>query len=222
MTGNNYASLARMIWEGPEDYSAMHRGRDRIEVAFDSLTELFREGKPFREVREEIAELLKPCQDYHIDLIPEDEPFHSSPGERQVAKGELITLDCSLKLDNLWTDRTVTVACGEVDDKRRLLLETARKAFMTVRDYSIPGAPFRYVIEKLNDFLKEGPCGLVPDCGGHGIGYELHQGEDYIYSNSESDQIIPVGSAFTVEPVIFLNEGKRKLYAYFEDTIIPD
>ena len=136
-------------------------------------------------------------------------------------KGELITIDCALRLRKLWADRSVTLAVGEVDEKRRMLLKTARKAFLLVKEACLPGTPFCRIAGELGSFLADSPCCLVPGCGGHGIGASLHQGEDYIYSNPGKHQVMPEKGAFTVEPVLSRTPmGNEILYAYYEDTII--
>ncbi len=217
---DNYNRLAGMIWGEPDDYSEMEEGRRIIEKIFLKAPELLVEGRTFGDVRQELESLLPPYRSLNLELIPEEEPFHCSPDERRVKKGEIVTLDCSLRLNRLWADRAVSLAVGRVDESRRVLLHAARKAFLLVKEASTGGVPFVSVSNRLERFLEGTPCSLVPDCGGHGIGMSLHQDSDYIYSRPDKDLLIPEWGAFTVEPVISLGVGGKKLYAYFEDTII--
>ena len=217
---DNFNRLAGMIWGEPEDYSEMEEGRRVIEKIFLKAPELLVEGRTFGDIRRELERLMPPYRSLNLELIPEEEPFHCSPDERQIRKGEIVTLDCSLRLNRLWTDRAVSLAIGTVDESRRLLLNTARKAFLLVKEASIGGVPFVSVSHRLEKFLEGTTCSLVPDCGGHGIGMSLHQDHDYIYSRPDKDLLIPESGAFTVEPVITLGADGKKLYAYFEDTII--
>jgi methionine aminopeptidase len=220
MSDDNWTALACMLWDDPIDYTEMEMGRRKIESIIEFLPRILVEGKTFGQAVDELLELLHPYKECCLDLIPEEEPFHSCPKKRVIKEGEIVTLDCSLKADRLWADRAYTFAVGTVDEHRLTLLDMARDAFYTVRDASLPGVSFRAIIEQLESLLEKSPCFLVPKCGGHGIGYSLHQGEEFIYSDRESTMTIPHKGAFTVEPVIGLEYNGVILYAYFEDTII--
>lgn len=211
-----------MVWDEPIDFALMEEGRQIIERLFDYVKNADHRGHTFRDVRDRIIELLPTLEDYHIDLIPEDIPYHRTPEERVIKEGELITLDCAVKHKGLWADRACTVSTGSLDKIRRELLLTAQGAFSTVKKESRPGASFREVITALNKEVDKGLCRVMPNCGGHGIGYELHQGAEYIYSEVDSTLVIPDHEAFTVEPVIYIEVAGQKLYAYFEDTILPE
>jgi hypothetical protein len=216
----NFTSLARQIWGEEEDYNEMRQGQECISYVFSLFPDLIRRKSCYEDLRREIKRLLSPCAECVIDLIPEETAYHSFGKGRDIREGELITLDCTLKLETCWVDMARTWAVGNVSEERETLLRNAERVFYGALGLSSPGSPFSKVCREIGRILEDGPCRLVPDCGGHGIGRAIHQGQDYIYSSVDSDLLYPTEGAYTVEPVIALDRAEGTLYAYFEETLV--
>ncbi|MBN2625921.1 MAG: M24 family metallopeptidase [Spirochaetales bacterium] len=216
----NFSSLARQIWGEEEDYLEMKQGRERISYVFSLFPDLIKKKGCFEDLRSEIKRLLSPCAECVIDLIPEETAYHSFSMGRDIREGELITLDCTLKMETCWVDMAKTWAVGSVSCERENLLKDAERVFYGALGLSRPGSPFSKVCREIERILEESPCRLVPDCGGHGIGRAIHQGQDYIYSTKDSGLFHPTEGAYTVEPVIALDTEEKTLYAYFEETLV--
>lgn len=220
---NKYSSLANHIL-GDNTYHSMIEGKKRLSAFFSTLPPVLKAGLSYKELSVYSREILSPYEDLILSIIPEEIPFHYDRLDRYLEEGSLITVDCAIKIDRLWADGAATFGVGRLDKRRQSFLNKAEKVFLLAKEHSIRGTSFSETQKAISDFLKEGPCQLVENCGGHGIGYSLHQGCDYIYSDRESTLVFPMDEAFTVEPVISFSlgdEGSKEIFAYFEETLIP-
>lgn len=140
---------------------------------------------------------------------------HAMPGKEKFRPGDLIVIDMGCVCNGYASDQTRTVALGRVPDEARKIYEITREAQQLGTDSARPGMPgkeldalVRGYIEKhgYNDFFGHGL--------GHGVGVEVHE-KPRLGKTSEDN--LPVGSVFTIEPGIYL---PGKFGVRIEDTVI--
>ncbi|NLD34667.1 MAG: aminopeptidase P family protein [Clostridiales bacterium] len=127
---------------------------------------------------------------------------HAIPGDRQVQRGDLITLDFGAKYGRYCADMTRTVALGEPGDKLRHIYDTVLEAQMLCQDALAPGKDCRAIDRMARDVIAREGYGEYFGHGlGHAVGIDIH--EEPRLSQTATAQLAP-GMVMTVEPGIYL------------------
>ena len=105
----------------------------------------------------------------------EDEITHGVPGDRVLESGEIVTIDCGVRLDGWCADAAVTVPVGEVCPERRELIETNESLLWLAIRMIRPGRRWSEIAEALQNAALDSDFGVVEEFTGHGIGQQLHE-----------------------------------------------
>ena len=92
---------------------------------------------------------------------------HGIPGNTQIKKGDLITMDTGAMLAGYHSDMTRTVALGYVNDEQRAIYNTVLKAQLAVIDGARPGMRCCDVDKIARDIIET----PYPNTFGHGLGH---------------------------------------------------
>jgi len=144
-----------------------------------------------------------------------DEVVHGIPGDRVLAGGDIVTIDCGVRCDGWCADAAVTVAVGTVrDDVRRLLEATAGVLALAV-EMIRPGIRWSAVARAMQARAEAGGFGVVQDYVGHGIGRALHeqpQAPGFLSSDFERwhDFTLAEGMTLAVEPMLTLGSAATR------------
>ncbi|WP_266095025.1 type I methionyl aminopeptidase [Microlunatus elymi] len=151
-------------------------------------------------------------------LSVNDEIVHGIGGDRVLADGDLISIDCGAIVEGWHGDAAITVEVGAVAAERRHLSQATRSAMW----HGIAAArlggrvtDISAAIEARVDALEvdhERPYGIVEGFVGHGIGSAMHQEPDVPNAGrpGRGPKIIP-GLALAVEPMLTLGEPDHRL-----------
>lgn len=141
-----------------------------------------------------------------------EEVIHGIPTEDKVIReGDLVSIDFGVEYEGWYGDAAITVAVGDVSDRKRRLVEGVEKSLYAGISVCIPGNSLRDVAKAIEGTLKEYRLTPVCDYGGHGIGRKPHE-EPHVtncLSNSE-DIVIKDGMVLAIEPIAHLGRGKIK------------
>ncbi|MBS1712288.1 MAG: aminopeptidase P family protein [Armatimonadetes bacterium] len=127
---------------------------------------------------------------------------HAHPGERRIARGDFVTIDCGGRLDGYCSDITRTFVAGEASDRHREIYDLVLKAEVECCALLQPGAQGKEVDGHARKLFAE--KGLDHHFGhglGHGLGIDVH---DPGGLSPTVDQPIAEGMVFTVEPGIYI------------------
>jgi Xaa-Pro aminopeptidase len=140
---------------------------------------------------------------------------HAEPGEREIARGELVVFDMGAKLDGYCSDGTRTYATGDPGEEGRGVYEVvlaAQLAALAAIEAGVDGEVVDAVARKLIEEAGHGDRfghGL-----GHGVGLEVHEGPRL---SLRSDDVLAPGEVVTVEPGVYL---PGKLGVRIEDLVV--
>jgi Xaa-Pro aminopeptidase len=131
---------------------------------------------------------------------------HHETGERPLAAGELVTIDCGAEVDGYRADMTRTVPsepgsspAGQLVEVHEVVVmanEAGRNAALTDGAASAVDEAARTVVEEAG----YGAAFVHPT--GHGIGLDVHEAPLVVAGATAS---LPLGTTFTVEPGIYLS-----------------
>lgn len=127
---------------------------------------------------------------------------HGVASNKEIAAGELVTLDYGALYNGYCSDTTRTLAVGEVDPQLKeiydIVLEANKYAIQNIK----PGITGKEADAFARDYIKEKGYGdQFGHSTGHGLGLEVHEGPTLSY---RSDKKLEPGMVVTVEPGIYI------------------
>ena len=157
-----------------------------------------------------------------------DEVVHGIPGDRVIAAGDVVSIDCgAITLDDSgrgWHgDAAVTVAVGEVPAEVRDLLRVTEQAMWRGIAAAHLGGRVTDISHAVERHVRgHGRFGIVEDYTGHGIGSAMHQPPDVPnFGRAGKGPRLVEGLALAVEPMITL--GAKECSVLEDDwTVVTD
>ena len=127
---------------------------------------------------------------------------HAIPGDRPLAVGDTLIIDCGARFAHYHADMTRTVFLGKASERQRELYLAVLGAQKEALGSILPGMIGREADGIARNYLSE--RGLGENFGhglGHGIGLEIHE---LPRLNARSDEQLELSMAFTVEPGVYI------------------
>ncbi|RZQ64109.1 type I methionyl aminopeptidase [Amycolatopsis suaedae] len=146
-----------------------------------------------------------------------EEIVHGIPSSRQLADGDLISVDCGAILDGWHGDSAVTIAVGEVSAEDAALSAATRAAMWAgveaVRaDGRLTDISFAVQTAAEQAAMADGiDYGMIVEYGGHGIGSQMHM-EPFLPNIGKPGKgpRLKVGMALAIEPMLTLGTGETR------------
>ena len=219
------AAAGGVILKSAREIALMRRAGQVVRQVLDRITELAQAGVTTAELNE-VAEqiiadaggkaLFKGVENPQarrpfpaaICASINEELVHGIPGPRVLREGDILSVDCGVRLDGYCGDAATTTAVGRVTPEVETLLRVTRGALeLAVREIA-PGRMWSEVATALQAYVEEAGLSVVRDFVGHGIGREMH--EDPKVPNfwnarqSRLDFKLTPGLVIAVEPMVNL------------------
>ena len=165
-----------------------------------------------------------------------EEVVHGIPGQRVLLEGDVVSIDCGVRLHGYCSDSAVTLPVGRVSPAAGLL-QVTRSALEAGIAAMGPGRRLSEVSAAVQDHAESRGYSVVRSLVGHGIGTALHeepQVPNFVSRGRGAfDMVLRPGLVLAVEPM--LNAGThevellpnhwtyvtrdRALSAHFEHTV---
>jgi methionyl aminopeptidase len=147
-----------------------------------------------------------------INTSLNDEAVHGIPGDRVLQSGDLLKIDCGIRLHGYCGDTTVTVAVGRDDDlppERRHVMAVAREALRRGIDAVRVGGRIGDIGAAMQTYVEGQGCRLLSQYGGHGLGSRLWE-PPHIPSIGQrgTGAVIQEGLVFTIEPIVVAGSAR--------------
>ncbi|GAA1759981.1 type I methionyl aminopeptidase [Nocardioides hankookensis] len=147
-----------------------------------------------------------------------DEVVHGIPGDRVLAEGDLVSIDCgAITLDDSgrgWHgDSAITVSVGPVPAEVEALMAVTEEAMWRGIAAAHLGGRVTDISHAVERHVRsQGGFGIVEDYTGHGIGSAMHQPPDVpnVGRPGKGPRLVP-GLALAVEPMITLGTKETDL-----------
>ncbi|MFC7733140.1 M24 family metallopeptidase [Actinomadura keratinilytica] len=189
--------------------------------AFDAVLPMLRPGVTEREIAVALERRMvdlgaeRPAFDSIVASGPNGAIPHHRPGDRPLARGDLVTMDFGARRGGYHADMTRTVAIGAAADWQRDLYDLVRRAQQAAVEAARPGAETRDVDAAARDLIAAaGHGGDFTHGVGHGVGLEIHEAPLLGYDRTgKLVDRVPI----TAEPGIYLaGRGGVRI----EDTLV--
>ncbi|TDC69104.1 aminopeptidase P family protein [Actinomadura sp. GC306] len=101
---------------------------------------------------------------------------HHHPGDREIRRGDLVTMDFGARHGGYHADMTRTVAIGRPAGWQRDVYDLVHRAQRAGLDAAVPGADTKKVDAAARDVIEAAGHGdAFPHGLGHGVGLEIHE-----------------------------------------------
>jgi methionyl aminopeptidase len=135
-----------------------------------------------------------------------DEVVHGIPDERPLAEGDIVKVDCGVRLRGYCGDAARTFAVGRIAPEARRLLDVTKRALDLAVENVRPYQPWGKVAKLMQEYVERAGFGVVRDFVGHGIGREMHEEPkvpNYVDRRSrDADFELLPGMTLAVEPMV--------------------
>ena len=135
-----------------------------------------------------------------------DEVVHGIPSrQRQLAEGDLVSIDIGCIVDGWHADCARTWNVGTVPEPTRQLIEMTRRGMEAGIAAAVPGNRLGDVGFAIESVARERGYGVVRPFVGHGIGRAMHEDPQVPnYGRPGTGLLIESGMCFAIEPMFTL------------------
>jgi methionyl aminopeptidase len=135
-----------------------------------------------------------------------DEVVHGIPSrQRQLAEGDLVSIDIGCIVDGWHADCARTWSVGTVPEPTRQLIEMTRRGMEAGIAAAVPGNRLGDVGFAIESVAREHGYGVVRPFVGHGIGRAMHEDPQVPnYGRPGTGLLIESGMCFAIEPMFTL------------------
>jgi methionyl aminopeptidase len=164
-----------------------------------------------------------------------EEVVHGIPRpDRQLKKGDIVTLDVGVKLNGWCGDSAWTFPVGKVDGDTARLLRVTEDALDAAVEAAVPGNHVGDIGAAVEARVKGTGFGIIRDLVGHGIGRSVHEDPQVPnYGKPGSGELLEVGAVLAIEPMLAAGtwqirtladrwtviSADRTMTAHFEHTV---
>lgn len=172
---------------------------------------------------------------YSVCVSINDEVIHGFPIKEKVFKeGDVVSIDIGIIYEGYYSDMAYTVPVGDVDDKKRKLLETGEKILFQGISEVIIGNRIGNISNAIETNALKNGYSVVKDFIGHGIGRKLHEEPEVPnFGSKDNGPILEDGMVIAIEPMICMGKGEvyvtndgwtvktkdREISVHFEHTV---
>ncbi len=150
-----------------------------------------------------------------------DEVVHGIPGDRVLAEGDVISIDCGAIVDGWHGDAAITVAVGEPAPEVGELMRVTEESLWRGIGAARLGGRVTDISHAVESYVRSQPhpdggeWGILEDYVGHGIGSAMHQPPNVPnFGRAGRGPKLVRGLALAVEPMVVLGSN--------ETTLLPD
>ncbi|SEJ63278.1 methionine aminopeptidase, type I [Dyadobacter koreensis] len=159
---------------------------------------------------------------------------HGIPGNYELKDGDIVSIDCGVKLNGFHSDSAYTYPVGEVSKEVMDLLTATKKSLYKGIEQAVDGLRIGDIGFAVQHYCEEKGYTVVRELVGHGVGRELHESPEVPnYGKRGKGLRLKEGMVLAIEPMINLGTKSvmqekdgwtirttdRKYSAHFEHTV---
>ncbi|GFE59209.1 methionine aminopeptidase [Geobacter sp. AOG1] len=104
-----------------------------------------------------------------------DQVVHGMPSNRELAQGDILSIDFGVVYDGYYGDAAITVPLGEVSDSARRLIEVTEASLCNAVAAATPDNRLFDISHAVQSYVEARGFSVVREFVGHGIGKNLHE-----------------------------------------------
>lgn len=135
---------------------------------------------------------------------------HGIPGKYELKSGDIISVDCGVKMNGYYGDSAFTFPVGEVKREILDLLRVTKESLYKGIEKAVAGNRMGDVSEAIQSHAEKHGYGVVRELVGHGVGKNLHEEPEVPnYGRRGSGPKLAAGLVIAIEPMI--NMGTKSV-----------
>lgn len=135
---------------------------------------------------------------------------HGIPGNYVLRDGDIISIDCGVKLNGYHSDSAYTYPVGEVKPEVMALLTATKKSLYLGIEQAKVGLRIGDIGHAVQSYVEKLGYTVVRELVGHGLGQSLHEGPEVPnYGVKGRGVALKAGMVIAIEPMI--NLGRRSI-----------
>ena len=142
---------------------------------------------------------------YSLCISVNEVVVHGFPGDRELKEGDIVSIDCGVKLEGYHSDAAYTYPLPGVSHEVLQLLNRTYESLMRGIAMAKSGNRIGDVAYAIQSFVEGFGYGVVRELVGHGVGKSLHEDPEVpnYGKRGKGVKIVP-GMVFAIEPMINL------------------
>ena len=132
-----------------------------------------------------------------------DELIHGIPGDRVLADGDLLSVDCGAIIDGWHGDAAFTMSVGQARESDVQLVAVAERALAAGIAAMVPGGRVGDIGAAIDAVVRAAGYGSPHDYCGHGIGRAMHEDPDVPNRGRRGKgALLEPGVVLAIEPML--------------------
>lgn len=133
---------------------------------------------------------------------------HGFPSQYELKDGDIISIDCGVKLNGYHSDSAYTYPVGEVKPEVLMLLQRTKESLYKGIEQAFVGNRIGDIGFAVQSYVESYGYSVVRELVGHGIGKSLHEGPEVPnYGRRGQGAKLKEGMVLAIEPMV--NLGKK-------------
>ncbi len=135
-----------------------------------------------------------------------DVVVHGIPSDRALREGDIVSVDCGVKLDGYCGDAANTIAIGQISAEVRRLLDVTIETLNLAIELIRPKRWWSEIAQVMQSHVETAGFSVVREFVGHGIGTDMHEEPkvpNYVDAKErKQDFVLRPGMTIAVEPMV--------------------
>lgn len=128
---------------------------------------------------------------------------HGIPTARPLQEGDIVGLDCGVKMNGYYGDHAYTFAVGEIAEDVKQLLKVTKESLYKGIEQAYAGNRIGDVSHAIQSYTESCGYGVVRELVGHGLGKKMHESPNVPnYGKRGKGPKIKEGLVIAIEPMI--------------------
>ncbi len=138
------------------------------------------------------------------------EVVHGIPSNYELRDGDIVSVDCGVKLNGFFGDSAYTFSIGEISEEKKQLLEITKKSLFKAIEIAVHGKRVGDIGFTIQKYVEKNGYSVVRELTGHGIGRNLHEEPEVPnYGRAGRGKLLKKGMVIAIEPMI--NLGRKNV-----------
>jgi methionyl aminopeptidase len=138
-----------------------------------------------------------------ICASPNSMVVHGIPGDYELRRGDVISLDVGVTKDGWVADAAITVPVGEVTPEARKLLATTEAALHDGIEQARPGNHLGDISHAIQRRVESDGLSIIRSLVGHGVGRDMHEDPQVPnYGEPGRGPELEAGMVLAIEPMV--------------------
>ena len=147
---------------------------------------------------------------YALCISVNEVVVHGFPGDYVLREGDIISIDCGVKLNGYHADSAYTYPVGQISlEKSNLLKITKESLFLGINE-AVLGGRIGDISQAIQQYVESHKYSVVRELVGHGVGKHLHEKPEVPnYGKRGKGQLLQKGLVIAIEPMV--NMGTKNV-----------